>query len=725
MYALNPKSARDFIDDKSVTLPRFQRKQTWDQRKNFRLALSLFKGYPLGTIILHVLVEKDAHGRERTSKYLLDGRQRRNALGQIENPEELWRWAKKTLSVTGPDGGRSKRLNSKTTTEQLREAFWNEIDDYFGVEDWEKPEADDATLAPPENSGAGDNEDADDASDAESEPAIEQSGEEPLHTAHPYASPGLNDLLRLLELTHPVTPTSSGLRRAFDFAGHLAGLKYVRQDSSGKKSISADHLLNWLHTLPGDLAADGVPYPPTETEFADWLIQNHTVTSNEDRVRKSVKGNWERIRGFFDVMSSIDQRLRDTTIGYLEIDNVGANDEKKIFEIINTEGEKLTAVEILSAKPAWNRIVDPVHASIEEAKSNLYTAMGIAGIDNVVRWDVAATLMDRLDVPYIIERSSKFEHYLTTGFKLYSGFYTGGISKQELDGLGGRDDIDWGAVNLERRASEVADIVGKQGLIKFWKTWDVSLAGLASDAVAMNYLLVLLKDWERKGYPRSPGRKRDAFQKNITILFDRMVYEYVIGRWRGSSDSRVARNLKALDEGDPHAVFNPVPDEDWARLIKGVIDDGAIEGESYTAAKNAPATIKLLLYYYYCLAGIQGPDTEIDIDHIIPRRLFGSLAPAKSAELTPLVNNMGNLALLPKDDNVAKRDSTLCEIEASIADQGKRKWLISQIETYEGIREGDFPKYCRAEDVTALIEVRGRRFKEVFTSTRQGMIGLG
>jgi len=39
-------------------------------------------------------------------------------------------------------------------------------------------------------------------------------------------------------------------------------------------------------------------------------------------------------------------------------------------------------------------------------------------------------------------------------------------------------------------------------------------------------------------------------------------------------------------------------------------------------------------------------------------------------------------------------------------------------------REGDFTKYCRAEDVTALVEARGARFKEAFLNERLGMLGL-
>ena len=99
MYEIRPDSIKTFISDRSIRLPRFQRKQTWDAKKNFQLCISLFKQYPIGVCILSV--EKY---RERTVKFLLDGRQRRNALKQLaEDPENLYLWAKKFLDLKSSD----------------------------------------------------------------------------------------------------------------------------------------------------------------------------------------------------------------------------------------------------------------------------------------------------------------------------------------------------------------------------------------------------------------------------------------------------------------------------------------------------------------------------------------------------------------------------------------------------------------------------------------------
>ena len=85
MYEIRPESIKTFITDRNVRLPRFQRKQTWDEKKNFQLCISLFKSYPIGACILSVDESKG-----KTVRWLLDGRQRKNALSMMyDDPENI------------------------------------------------------------------------------------------------------------------------------------------------------------------------------------------------------------------------------------------------------------------------------------------------------------------------------------------------------------------------------------------------------------------------------------------------------------------------------------------------------------------------------------------------------------------------------------------------------------------------------------------------------------
>jgi hypothetical protein len=154
-----------------------------------------------------------------------------------------------------------------------------------------------------------------------------------------------------------------------------------------------------------------------------------------------------------------------------------------------------------------------------------------------------------------------------------------------------------------------------------------------------------------------------------------MIYEYVTGQWRGSSDSRISSNLE--DIGGENSVFDPVSDSRWSQLMKEILYDGRIEGRSYVEKKRVNKRVKLLLRYYYVLSqegAPRGPDVEVDVDHIIPTAAFEASA---RSDLKPKSNYMANLALLPKKPNITKSDKPLNEIS--------NNWLKSEIERYTGI----------------------------------------
>ena len=87
-FGISENTTSYFINNK-IDLPRFQRKATWKDNDNFKLCISVFKGYPIGVVIVN---EMGKQGK----KYLLDGRQRRNALTTMySNPVAVYSWARK------------------------------------------------------------------------------------------------------------------------------------------------------------------------------------------------------------------------------------------------------------------------------------------------------------------------------------------------------------------------------------------------------------------------------------------------------------------------------------------------------------------------------------------------------------------------------------------------------------------------------------------------------
>lgn len=116
MYHIKGESILTFLEDQTIRLPRFQRKQTWNNDQNFKLAISLFKDFPIGVTIIN----KQSLGGKST-RWLLDGRQRRNALEKIyQDPENIYLWARKYLGLK----------NSDQLTD-VQEKFWSKIDTYI------------------------------------------------------------------------------------------------------------------------------------------------------------------------------------------------------------------------------------------------------------------------------------------------------------------------------------------------------------------------------------------------------------------------------------------------------------------------------------------------------------------------------------------------------------------------------------------------------------------
>ena len=95
MFEQKTVDAAKIANDNLLKLPRFQRKKSWNNSKRFELCLSLFKEYPLGTIV----IQKDLDEDGKPVSWLLDGRQRRDTLKDCQNPINIYLWAEEYLSL--------------------------------------------------------------------------------------------------------------------------------------------------------------------------------------------------------------------------------------------------------------------------------------------------------------------------------------------------------------------------------------------------------------------------------------------------------------------------------------------------------------------------------------------------------------------------------------------------------------------------------------------------
>ena len=210
MYEIRPESIKTFIDDQSIKLPRFQRKQTWDDKKNFQLCISLFKEYPLGVCILNI--EKDG---TNTTKWLLDGRQRRNALSSFYlDPENIYTWGKKFIGFKNSD-----------QPFKLEEKYWLKINDFLEDEELVEKIFD-------EQDEIEENDTSTDSSSSELQTAGEKSG--------------LFLLLEIIKLVHNKTTKFSGFTQPFDFTKYVKNNLPYLDNSSGHTRLNSKKIRSFI-----------------------------------------------------------------------------------------------------------------------------------------------------------------------------------------------------------------------------------------------------------------------------------------------------------------------------------------------------------------------------------------------------------------------------------------------------------------------------------------------
>lgn len=241
-YDLNTESINSFVDDSQIELPRFQRKLTWTDKDNFKLCLSVFKGYPLGVIVL---------SKDSGKKYLLDGRQRRFALDEMRNPEKVYDWARSAIG-----------FNLSVSEDDLREQYWKFVDQYFG--EFEESEDDDDSNI--------------DIQDSDTYTSNSHHGED-------------KNLIRLLDIiltVHPKRRKASGITKPFDFRDEVSGLDYIADPTDGYRYVDTEQLLDWIEYRSG-----GRTTPDRDNfdqdDLYDWLVSGKVPGEGDNATEQKIK----------------------------------------------------------------------------------------------------------------------------------------------------------------------------------------------------------------------------------------------------------------------------------------------------------------------------------------------------------------------------------------------------------------------------------------------------
>lgn len=688
MYKIKPETAKSFIQDRDIRLPRFQRKQTWGETKNFQLCISVFKNYPIGVCILSR--ESGTNGEFR---WLLDGRQRKNALTMMyEDPENIYNWARKFIKFKNSD-----------QPDELSEKFWQKINEYLEEDSF--IDKDSKNEASKNNNDITENEDSE-VEDQHYE--IDDNNKEDYQAD----KKGLDLLLEIIRITHNKKSNGTGFSSPFDFGNTVERVPYL---DNGTNYLSSRKLKRFLDEYRNFCDRD---YNYKELDSFYQFLNSRVTIKDAEKLNRKLHEKWDAILARIDILDKISSLLNRCEIGVIEVDGLTPSDSQKIFEIINSEGEKLTAVEILSAKPSWNVKITNKSGEMSEAVNALYRQMEIVPPEeDVVKWDLPATLLRRVDTSMVLKKFSRekndksdFEKELTIGFQIMAGIYEGSITKDSIEKLSKNSKIRWD-IDYEsfiEDLSIVLKLIRSSDYFRFLDSWRKSIHELTSLGCALNFILVSYTLWINSGKPIGNNSAARIFIKNCFILWDKLIYEYVNRQWSGSMDSKIANYLERVRNNNKD-VFEPVAKEKWLQLLTDIFERLKIGDSDIKQELMEP-----LLYHYYCLSGISGPDTKcsIETDHIIPKTKFRESTDLPQKEL--IQDSLFNLALLPKNENISKSDKTLQVIES--------EWLIQEIEKYEQIPRDRFKHYSDIHNYKDLYSERKEHFDKAYGQKRSNLL---
>lgn len=676
-YTIKPESLKTFVEDESIKLPRFQRKSTWNEKSNFELCISIFSGYPTGVCVLEINKDKDG----RTVKWLLDGRQRRNAITKIwEDPEIVYMWAKKWIGFKNSD-----------QTYEVKDKFKEKLDSYLEIDEDISTKKNDPSLS---------DTDIMEETDFSEHSEFEESD----NNIITLKQKGLDFLCDIITLVHNKRNGQSGFSRPFNFTKFVQRLPYEER-SSDTQTLNSKKLVSFIDEYKKYCKNDGVEY--NNIDSFKCFILDRLIVENEKLCNKHIEQYWNEILNRIDLINKIREILSNSTIGLIEIEGFSPCDSQMIFNIINSKGTHLKAVEVLSAKPTWNIVIQNPTGDQEKQTKQLYKILGVS-YNNTVKWDLAATLLDRLNDTNIFfkkfddTKTADFEKKITYGFKLLAGIYIGGVKKEDIEKLGNNSNINWNR-DIETLIYDlncVTKLILSTEYFKYFKSWKFSFMDILSDTICQNFILMIYQDWINKGRPTT-GSNAEKVKKNSYILLDKLIYEYITNQWRGSSDSKIAKNISSIKE-NIHDIFEPISRSEWENILDKIMYDEPLNNG-----------VEAVLLHQYSTRHISAPDSKyhIEVDHIIPQKLFkASCLPHKDK----IKDGLFNLAFLPKDENISKSDKTLKEITSD--------WLIEEIEKYEFIKKSDFTKFSDITKIDDLKSLRETILKNEFLEARNRIL---
>ena len=635
-------TALNFATDREIKLPRFQRKKSWDASKGFGMVVSLVKGYPLGVVVIN----KTSNG-----KWLLDGRQRRSTFASLyEDPGLLYAWAYKFL-----------KIKVKDDPAAFSRKYWAALDAYVGadngdaVEDDESDEAE-ALLV-------------DCITDE-----LSASDESEVLKRRPELKPFLELLVHLRELHN--YRQSDWISSCFDFELSTALKKQINYYSGGgidsaklRKAIRA-----YLNAHPGE---------SSQADFQAFMVEvSNLKGAAVIAYNQATQKHWSSIRQVLACYSYVITLLRSAEIGTVTMQEASDMDAQKVFEIINTKGQKLSPAEISSADRYWNSMVtSPSRLLLQHSKS-IYKRLEIQVESSPVRWDVPASLVEALQGAGkfglfwprrakidVASTAGEVEANVGYGFKLLAAIKRQSINKSQIEVISRLDELNWGEYldEVVTSFSEIHSALSGVPYFANFLSWNMDLYTLYGPAASIRVAAQFYIDWEAKGRPKNGSTLRNAFIANCLSCLDRLIYERITRQWNSASDNVLRVRLSEFHSkivGDSGYVDEALGESAWADLMLGIHETNKVGGVLLESDKSVDVFRGVLLHINSCT---NVPNSQpylgdsLTLDHFIPESYFKSL-PAADKKAG---NWIGNLVAIPDSLNKQKSNKSFSALSAA------------------------------------------------------------
>lgn len=665
-YTIETKEILSFVEDSNIKLPRFQRKSTWKPGQNFELAISVFKEYPLGVIVVN---------DEQGTLWLLDGRQRRTALKELcKNPDLVYDSAKKYIG-----------FNAKESEDKLKELYWKKINTYL-ISDKDT-----------------NSEETEKKDDEYIETDIDQERQKE----------GLKVLLDIILMVHQkIKDKESGLiygkwERLFKLD------RYLKLDYAPKRDnyrINPEELHKFLLTIGKKASSEK---KDLSSEYFIELVEESIKDGQEKEFRDYIEKNWLDMRQIIDIILHAETIFRRARIGVISIKNVTPLDAQNIFSVINTGGSPLSPEELISAKPFWNNVIEVCKKETTNLVKSLYERLDVTALSggDVVRWDIAATLLGRIqdkqlffkDYQSSLENGLDFKE-IGLGFKLLSAWFVKGISKIHINKLENNKEILWpeSIEDFIMDFNSMVSVLLKDDFFKKLNLWQKPMIDLLGESATFAFVVTILKNWKDLDEPLYASANLNKFYRNARGLFDNLMFGYATGYWRGSGDSKMAILIK-----QPEEKFKPLDNKIWESLILNLCIDGTFNGQKLVRKNLEP-----LLYYQIVIRNLNYPlQVKCEIDHIIPRAILKD----NTAISDWFEDSIVNLSVLPKEYNNDKKDKKLSDLIDPLAH------MVSE---FTGIPKSEFNKYSKISGISDFIEIRKKLWIESFCQTRLDVLNF-